>query len=143
MPRLWYTATCNDIHPRHGSNAETFGDDKHIEVGQIIMQTLIQVACKKGSSLRDGIVNDRRLDGYSLVVSEKKRPTRPRGWAEIHGTSDDGYGAINIESLASSSILLCRVVTRGSNPGPISGDFLRYLLSCHRRRIQAIHIVPA
>jgi hypothetical protein len=107
------------------------------------MQTLIQVACKKGGSLRDAIVNDQRLDRFHLVASEKKRPTRPRGWAKIHGTADDGYGAINIEWVAASNILLCRVVTRGSNPGPISGYFLQYLLSCHRRRIQAMHIVPA
>jgi hypothetical protein len=107
------------------------------------MQTLIQVACKRAGSLRDAIVNDRRLDRFNLVVSEKKRGTRPGGWAKIHGTSEDGYGAINLQWLASSNILLCRVVTRGRNPGPISGDFLRYLIFCHRRRIQAIHIVPA
>jgi hypothetical protein len=105
------------------------------------MQTLIQVACNRAGSLRDAIVNDRRLGRFKLVVSEKKRGTRSSGWAKIHGTSDDGYGAINVQWLASSKVLLCRVVTRGSNPGPISGDFLRYLMSCHLRRIQAIHIV--
>ena len=107
------------------------------------MQTVIQIACTSGPSLRDIVVRDeRRLAKFNLIVSEKKRQTRHRGWAKLHGTAQDANGAINVQWIASSQVLLCRVVTHKLNPGPLSGDLMRYLLSTHRRRVQSIHIVP-
>ena len=108
------------------------------------MQSVIQIACTSGPSLRDIIVKDeRRLAKFNLIVSERKKQSRSRGWAKLHGTAEDAYGAINVQWIASSQVLLCRVITRKLNPGPLSGDLLRYLLTTHRRRVQSIHIVPA
>lgn len=106
------------------------------------MQTLIQVICGKGSSLRDKISKDTRLAKVGLVVSETRRMDRRGGWTKIHIESNDGYGAINIQWIPSSSMLLCRVVTRGGDPGEITGRFVWYLVSRFRGRIQTILVVP-
>ncbi len=106
------------------------------------MQTLIQVICSHGPSLRDRIVHDTRIERDQLVVSESKRMDRSRGWTKVHGLTDDAYGAINIQWLPAASTLLCRVVTRGKDPGPITGLFVAYLMTRHRARVDAIHVVP-
>lgn len=106
------------------------------------MQTLIQVICNRGPSLRDTISKDPRIEKFGLVVSVTRRMDRSEGWTKLHGRSDDVYGAINLQWVPSSRMLLCRVVTRGSNPGPITGLFIGYLVSRFRRRIQAIHVIP-
>lgn len=105
------------------------------------MQIVVQVACYKGPSLRAIIGSDKRLRKYGLLVSEQKRPGRSTGWSKIH-SADQQYGAINIQWDYAGSVLLCREITRGGNPGPLLGNFLNYLISEHRSRIQAIHIVP-
>lgn len=107
------------------------------------MQILIQVICKRGKSLREKIVKDKKLPEYSLKVSEERRKDRARGWAKIHGTSQDRRGAINIQWLADTNILLARVVTRsGNKPNLIIGDFVDYLLAHHKTRIEAINVIP-
>lgn len=107
------------------------------------MQTLIQVICTGGTSLRDRISKDSRIGKFGLVVSETRRMDRSEGWTKLHALSRDVYGAVNIQWVSSSTMLLCRVVTRGrSDPGPITGRFIAYLISRFRRRIQAIHVVP-
>ncbi len=111
------------------------------------MQVLVQVVCtpSKGSrgSLRDAIAKDRQLAKSNLQVSEQKRPGRAHGWAKVHSTLPDRHGAINIEWDADTSVLVCRVVTRGKGqPNLIIGDFVDYLLRRHRRRIQAVNIIP-
>jgi hypothetical protein len=107
------------------------------------MQTLIQVVCSKGSSLRDAIVNDRRLHKFDLIIQKKQQPGRARGWAKVHSSAEGRQGALNIEWDADTSILLCRVVNRGAGrPHLIIGDFVDYLFTRHRRRIQAINIIP-
>ena len=75
------------------------------------MQIVIQVICTKGSSLREKIVKDRKLEEHYLQVSESKRADRSRGWAKIHSTHANRRGAINVQWLAATSILLKRVVT--------------------------------
>ena len=53
-------------------------------------------------------------------------------------------GAVNIEWDASAAVLKCRVVNRGfGRPNVIVGDFIEYLLACHRRRLRAVVIVPS
>lgn len=106
------------------------------------MQTLIHVICRGGTSLRDAIVRDAKIEEYHLVVSETKRMDRSHGWSKIHSTLDRGYGAVNVQWVPASSLLLCRVVTRGRDPGPITGQFTGYLVSRFRKRIQAVHIAP-
>ena len=107
------------------------------------MQILIQVVCKKGQSLREKIVKDKKLADHSLKVSEERRNDRARGWAKIHGATQDRRGAINVQWLADTNILLARVVTRsGNKPNLIIGDFVDYLLAHHKGRIEAINVIP-
>jgi len=106
------------------------------------MQVIIQVACSGGRSMRDLIAHDPKLDDYGLILSETKRSTRPRGWTKLHGSYREGLpGAINVQWDAASRVLLCRVITKSHNAGPLAGRLVGYLLSRHRLRLQAVHIV--
>jgi len=107
------------------------------------MQTLVQVVCQRGRSLRDSIVNDRQIAKFGLAVHEKLRPGRRGGWAKVHSTAPDRRGALNIEWDADANILLCRVINRGAGrPDLVLGDFVGYLFQRHRRRIKAVNIIP-
>lgn len=104
------------------------------------MQTLVTVVAKPGASLRDAIVNDSKLSDFELYVAAKKDPLRSHGWAKLH--SDSAYGAVNVQWLGNSNLLLCRVVNRGrsARPGRIVGYLTEYLLTRHRKRILQLHI---
>jgi hypothetical protein len=108
------------------------------------MQAIVQVICRKGPSLRESIVNDdKRLDVFGLKVSGKLKSGRQKGWAKIHSTRSDRWGALNIEWDSDTCILLCRVVNRRKgSPELALGDFVAYLLRHYRRRITIINIVP-
>lgn len=107
------------------------------------MQTLVQVVCSKGKSLRDVIVNDGKLEQFGLVTQKKQQPGRRHGWAKIRSSEPDRRGALNIEWDADTSILLCRVVNRGpGRPNRVLGDFVDYLFHRFRRRIEAVNILP-
>ena len=107
------------------------------------MQVLVQVVCSRGPSLRDAIAKHPRIEKHNLTVTEQKRPGRPHGWAKVHSTLPDRFGAINMQWDSHADILLCRVVTRGrGRPNLIIGDFVDFLLRHFPRRIQAINIVP-
>lgn len=107
------------------------------------MQTLVQVICTKGVSLRDKISNHKQLEDLYLNVSERKRHDRSSGWTKVHSTLPDRDGAINIEWDADIRILICRVVTRGKGqPDLIIGDFVGFLLRNFKKRIEAINIIP-
>lgn len=107
------------------------------------MQMLVTVIAKPGPSLRDAIVNDPKLKDYELELVAKKDPERSRGWAKLH--CSDAHGAVNVEWLSHSSLLLCRIVTRGpkSRPSRIIGYLTEYLLSRHRRRIVYLQVARA
>src|SRR5712692_3182908 len=105
------------------------------------MQVVIQAACSRGRSMRDLIVHDLKIENHGLILSETKRSTRRRGWAKLHGLSQELPGAINVQWDPAPSVLLCRVVTRSRDPGALAGRLVGYLLSRHRRQLQAIHIV--
>ncbi len=107
------------------------------------MQTILQVVCSKGTSLREAIVNDAKLRQFGLKAQKKLQPGRAHGWAKILSTEPGGQGALNIEWDAATSILLCRIVNRGAGrPNRILGDFVDYLFKRFRRRIEAINIIP-
>ncbi|MBI4465368.1 MAG: hypothetical protein HY647_11745 [Acidobacteria bacterium] len=107
------------------------------------MQTLVQVLCRKGPSLRDRIVNDSRISNFKLAVRWEKKPGRKRGWAKIRGTEGQ-YGAINIEWDGRTKTLICRVITKGfGKPHSIIGDFVDYLLARFRRTIRIINILES
>lgn len=107
------------------------------------MQIVIQVVCTRGTSLREKITSDKKLGKHLLQVTEEKRTDRSRGWAKLHSTERDRRGAINVQWLAATNILLARVVTKsGNKPNLIIGDFVDYLIARHKSRIQAISIIP-
>jgi hypothetical protein len=104
------------------------------------MQTVIQVISARTRSLRDTIVNDKKLERFGLVVAEQKRQTRAPGWAKIHMPGEPG--AINIEWHGASRTLICRIVTRSGKPDAIAGAFTSYLLSRLSRQVHLIQIIP-
>ena len=107
------------------------------------MQILVQVVCTRGPSLRDAIAKDGRLDRHLLRVSEQKRSGRSHGWTKVHSTEPGRRGAINLAWDANTNLLLARVITRGpGKPSLIIGDFVHFLMSRYRKRIQAINIIP-
>lgn len=107
------------------------------------MQTLVEVYCTRGPSLRERIAGDKRLEEHLLMVKKEMQPGRKPGWMKLGSTDASRHGAINVEWDANNSILRCRVVTRGQGkPHLIVGDFLEYLLARHRRRVQHVAIVP-
>lgn len=102
------------------------------------MQILIQVLCTKGSSIRQAIADDQRIERFGLQVTKESQPGRAPGWLKLHAT-DETRGALNVEWDAQSSVLSARVVTRGSRrPSPIVGQFVNYLLQRHEGRVQSI-----
>jgi len=107
------------------------------------MQTVIQVYCTRGGSLRERIADDASLNKHLLLVVKELQPGRSPGWMKLRSTETDRHGAINIEWDAGTSILTCRVVTRNrGKPDRIIGDFLEYLLARHRRRVQSVTLAP-
>ena len=108
------------------------------------MQAIVQVICSKGPSLRESITNDdKRLDVFGLKVSGKLKSGRQKGWAKVHSTWPDRWGALNIEWDSDARILLCRVINRRKgSPELVMGDFVAYLLRHYRRRIRVINIYP-
>lgn len=107
------------------------------------MQTVIHVACTTGTSLRDRLGRDtRKLARVGLKVTEQKRMGRSPGWAKVHGIDPELDGAINVRWDANTTTLVCRVITRGGDPGPITGSFVTYVLASYLGRIRAISILP-
>jgi hypothetical protein len=107
------------------------------------MQTVIQITCYRGGSLREAVANDRRLEKFHLIVLWQKSPGRNPGWAKIHSTEPDIPGAINLEWDPATKTLMARIVTKGGNTAErIIGDFLAYLMRCQRRKIRSILILP-
>jgi hypothetical protein len=105
------------------------------------MQILIHVVSKQSESLRKKIANDRHLEKFNLRVDHQKRMGRSPGWLTIHSTQ--AHGALKVEWIDSSRSLLCRAITRRSGkPDRIVGDFIAYLISRFRRRVDTITIVP-
>lgn len=104
------------------------------------MQILVQALCSKGTSLREAIAGDRRLDRHGLQVTRQMQPGRAPGWLKLHATDPTrARGALNVEWDAQSAVLSARVITRGSRkPSRIVGDFINYLLDRHSGRVQSI-----
>jgi hypothetical protein len=107
------------------------------------MQTLVEVHCTRGTSLRETIANDPRLTKHGLEVLKAHHPGRSPGWAKLRGTKPDSQGTVNVEWDASAHILRCRVVNRGrGKPHLVVGGLVEYLLARHRRRILVMLVVP-
>jgi hypothetical protein len=106
------------------------------------MQTLIDVHCSRGPSLRERIAKDVRLEKFALYVVKEQKPGRSPGWLKIRSLVPDRRGAINIQ-WDTTGVLRCRVVNRGpGRPDEITGDFITYLLARHRKRVRVVNVVP-
>jgi|SRR5690349_2600517 hypothetical protein len=107
------------------------------------MQTVVQVVCTRGHSLRDAIANDTRLRKHGLEILQEKKPGRSPGWMKVHSTGSNRGGSMNLQWDGATNILTCRVINRGSGrPNLIIGDFVDYLLSKYRRRIKLVTVLP-
>jgi hypothetical protein len=108
------------------------------------MQTLVQVVCKRGPSLREAIANYKKIHKFNLEVTLQKRPGRKHGWMKMHSTRKNRRGAMNLEWNANTNILIGRVITRGKNkPNRLISDFVDFLFgSKFKGRVKAIHIIP-
>jgi hypothetical protein len=107
------------------------------------MQSIIQITCYRGGSLRERIANDKRLKKYHLAVARQKISGRNPGWGKLHSTKPEVAGAINYEWDPATKTLMARVVTKGKNTADrIIGDFIAYLMRCQRRRIRSIVVLP-
>jgi len=107
------------------------------------MQSVIQVTCYRGGSLREAIANDGRLEKYQLAVFRQKTSGRNPGWGKLHSTQPNVLGAINLEWDPATKTLMARIVTKGKNTADrITGDFVAYLMRCQRRRIRSILLLP-
>ncbi|MGQ0538138.1 MAG: hypothetical protein ACT4R6_04260 [Gemmatimonadaceae bacterium] len=107
------------------------------------MQTLVEVYCTRGKSLREAIAGHGRLAKHGLTTLREHQPGRAPGWAKLRGTLPDRRGTLNLEWDASGNVLRCRVVNRGrGRPNLLIGDFVEFLMARFRARVRLILIVP-
>jgi hypothetical protein len=108
------------------------------------MQTILQVICTPGESLRDAIGSDTAIAKHGLQVTKHQTPGRSPGWTKLHSCAEPRRaGAINVEWNTSAAILTCRVVTRGvRKPSLIVGDLVNYLVTRFPGRIRALTLIP-
>ncbi|HEX8010799.1 MAG TPA: hypothetical protein VF814_07695 [Casimicrobiaceae bacterium] len=107
------------------------------------MQTLVQVVCTPGLSMRDAIADDPKLDRHHFEIVLERKAGRFPGWTKLRSRAGGRRGSINMQWNAATRVLSCRVVNKGSGkPNLIIGDFVDYLLQRHRRRIKLITVLP-
>lgn len=107
------------------------------------MQTVVQVVCTRGRSLREQIADSRKLESHSLELVKQKQVGRSPGWLKVRSTNPERRGALNIEWNKSTAVLTCRVVSRGARrPHLIIGDFLDYLFRYHAGRLRFVTVIP-
>ena len=107
------------------------------------MQTLVQVVCTPGLSMRDAIANDTKLDAHNFEILRERKAGRFPGWTKVRSRAEGRRGSINVQWNTATRVLSCRVINKGSGkPNLIIGDFVDYLLQRHRRRIKLITVLP-
>ena len=107
------------------------------------MQTVAQVVCTRGTSVRDSVAKDSKLSKFDLETSVLKKQGRRPGWTKIRSTLADRKGSLNMQWNRATNILTCRVVTRGlGRPNLIVGDFIDYLMARQHKRIRVITVFP-
>jgi len=108
------------------------------------VQTLVQVICTPGPSLRDAIANDPKLDARDFEILLERKAGRFPGWTKLRSRAEGRRGSINLQWNAATRVLSCRVVNKGSGkPNMIIGDFVDYLLQRHRRRMKMVTVFPS
>jgi hypothetical protein len=107
------------------------------------LQTLVQVICTPGPSVRDAIANDSKLTAHNFEVLLERKAGRSPGWTKLKSRAEGRRGTINIQWNAATKVLSCRVVNKGpGKPNLIIGDLVDYLLQRHRRRIRLVTVLP-
>ena len=105
------------------------------------MQTVVQVVCSKGKSLRDAIANDNCLEDYNFKILTEKKQGRKPGWTSVRSTDSSLRGTIKMQWSASTRFLICRVINKGAGrPNQIIGSFINYLLERHKKRLKLVTI---
>jgi hypothetical protein len=106
------------------------------------LQTLVQVICTPGPSVRDAIADDAKLAAHEFEILRARKAGRSPGWTKLRSRAQRRRGAINIQWNGAAKVLSCRVVNKGSGkPNLVIGDFVNYLLQRHRRRIRLITVL--
>jgi hypothetical protein len=107
------------------------------------MQTLVQVICSPGTSVRDAIANDAKLYAHGFEIVRERKAGRSPGWTKLRSWVKGRRGSLNIQWSSATKILTCRVINKGSGkPNLVIGDFVNYLLQRHRRRIRHVVVLP-
>ena len=107
------------------------------------MQTLVQVICTPGLSVRDAIANDTKLEAHHFEVVLERKAGRSPGWTKLRSRAEGRRGSINIQWNAATKVLSCRVVNKGAGkPNVKIGDVVDYMLQRHRRRVKLITVLP-
>jgi hypothetical protein len=107
------------------------------------LQTLIQVICSPGRSVRDAIADDARLAAHRFEVIRERKAGRSPGWTKLKSRSPGSRGSLNIQWSGATRVLTCRVVSKGTGrPSVVVGDFVSYLLKRHGRRVRVITVLP-
>ena len=92
------------------------------------MQTLVQVICTPGASLRDAIANDAKLGRHYFEILFERKAGRSPGWTKLRSRALGRRGTINIQWNGATKVLSCRVVNKGSGkPNLVIGDFVQVL----------------
>lgn len=108
------------------------------------MQTIVQIICTKGTSLRDSIIKDSKLENYKFKIETKITKKRSPGWTSLSSIDSEHQGSIKIQWDPTTNFLLCRIVNKGSGkPAQITGALISYLLGRYSKRIESISILTA
>ena len=70
------------------------------------MQTLVQVVCTPGSSVRDAIANDPKLVAHEFEILLERKAGRAPGWTKLRSRAPNRRGTINIQWGAATRYLL-------------------------------------
>ena len=108
------------------------------------MQTVLQVICSGGKSLRDEIENDPHLVSYELKVHSQHKRGRNPGWAKLRATKSHHRGSVNVEWHVNTATLVCRVINKGTaRPTHVVGNLMKYLFENHGGRVKAIIVLAS
>jgi len=105
------------------------------------MQTVIQVLCTGGVSLRQTIADDQEgLEQFQLKLGRQRIANGHPGWTEVRGRGNT-WAALKISWDMPTTTLTCRVASRRlARPHPIASKFVDFLLYRYSERIKAVSI---
>jgi hypothetical protein len=106
------------------------------------VQTLVQVICTPGLSVRDAIANDPKLDAHQFEIVLERKAGRAPGWTTLRSRARVVAVPSTFNGAPQPSPVLPRRNKGSGRPNLIIGDFVDYLLQRHRRRVKVITVLP-